>query len=577
MRTSLLLALAAGLSLPIADELSAQSPSGCWSGTIGTGARQRRFAIELSQSGTVWQGRYHRLERAIESGSLTGITLRGDSIQFTATGAPGDPAFTGSVETNHIKGTMAGRAPEPFTLSRVSPAAAPSRLHGSWFGWLSQGSTPVMRIGLNLLSAPCQQLQITMDSPDQGSNALPVSSVTTAGDSLWFSMLYINGAFVGSLNGDSLIGQWTQGGGTLELRLGRRDSTVSIRRSQEPVPPFPYRSTDVSYTNPEDSTRLAGTLTVPEGAGPFPAVLLITGSGAQDRNESLMGHKPFLVIADYLTRRGVAVLRVDDRGVGGSSGNTFAATIADNAGDALAGVQFLKSQPGIDPARIGLVGHSEGGWVAPLAASRSRDIAFIVLIAGPSVTGEAIRDVQDSLLAIAGGGSLNQVAASRKIREAMHAALKSEPNDSLAIGTMVAAVASAYTALSPALRAAVDSAGDTPDSATMADRLRPVASPWYRYLLAFDPAPYLRQLRIPVLALYGEKDLQVPPAQSAPLMERLLRENRRARVQVFPGLNHLFQHANTGAITEYGQIDETFSVETLRVIGDFIVSQAAAR
>jgi uncharacterized protein len=410
-----------------------------------------------------------------------------------------------------------------------------------------------------------------MDSPDQGSNGLPISSLRIVGDSLWFSMLYINGSFIGSLNGDSLIGQWSQGGGTLDLRLGRRDSTVSTRRPQEPVPPFPYRSTDVTYSNPVDQTRFAGTLTMPEGTGPFPAVLLITGSGAQDRNESLMGHKPFMVLADYLTRRGIAVLRVDDRGVGGSGGNTLTSTIADNAGDALAGVQFLKGQAGIDQSRLGLVGHSEGGWVAPLAASRSRDIAFVVLIAGPAVTGAAIRDAQDSLLALAGGFSLKQISASRRIRTALHEALLSEPNDSLALLKMVSAVTSAYNALPPDLRAAVDSGGPRPDSAALVNSVRIAATPWYRYLLTFDPVPYLRQLRIPTLAIFGEKDLQVPPSQSEPVMRRVLRENRQASIRVFPGLNHLFQHAGTGSMAEYGQISETFAEEALKAIAEFVL------
>lgn len=555
----------------VTQSLSAQAiPTGCWAGTVGTGARQRRMAIELSQVNGSWQGRFHRLERAVESGDLADVTVAGDSVRFRAVAAAGGPRFEGQLSGDELKGVAVGRASEPFRLARVRPATGTGSLDGRWFGWLAQGGTLVMRLGLNITSAPCEQLLVTMDSPDQGVENLPVSSLTVAGDSLWFAMLYLNGSYTGALNGDSLIGQWTQGGATLDMRLGRRDSATTTRRPQEPVPPYPYSSAEVTYLSPVDSVTLAGTLTIPGGEGPFPAVLLITGSGAQDRNETVMGHRPFLVVADYLTRRGVAVLRVDDRGVGGSGGNTFTSTIADNAGDALAGVRFLRNQPKVNPSRVGLIGHSEGGWVAPLAASRSRDVAFIVLIAGPAVSGEAIRHAQDSLLALAGGGSLNQVAASQRIARALHEALQQEPNDSLAVLRMIQAIEAAYEALPPALKAALDSSESPRDSATLADRLRPIATPWYRYLLTYDPVPALRSLRIPVLAIFGEKDLQVPPGQSASIMRQALNQNRRATVHVFPGLNHLFQHAETGAISEYGKIEETFAEEALKMIGEFV-------
>jgi hypothetical protein len=537
---------------------------------VGAAAKQRRLAIELDESAAGWQGRFHRLERAVESGDLSDVIFAGDTVRFHSGPAPGGLQFEGRLSDNEIKGVATGAPGEPFSLSRVPPAAPSAALNGRWFGWLTTNGTPVMRIGLNIIPAPCRQVHVTMDSPDQGVENLPVSSVAIAGDSLHFAMLYIQGSYVGAINGDSLVGRWTQGPGTLDLRLGRRDSTVSTRRPQEPVPPFPYTATEVTYRSPVDSVPLAGTLTLPEGKGPFPAVLLITGSGAQDRNESIMGHRPFLVLADYLTRSGVAVLRVDDRGVGGSGGNTFASTIADNAADALAGVAFLKGRPGVDSSRVGLVGHSEGGWVAPLAASRSRVVAFIVLIAGPAVTGEAIRYAQDSLLSLAAGGSLNQVAAGRRFSRAVHDALKGEPNDSLAIIAMVRAIEREYEALPPALRAAVDSANVTSDSASLAERVRPLATPWYRFLLTYDPVPHLRTLRIPVLAIYGEKDLQVPPSQSAPVMRRALAGNGRAVIHVFPGLNHLFQPAATGAISEYGMIEVTFAEEALKMIADFV-------
>ena len=176
----------------------------------------------------------------------------------------------------------------------------------------------------------------------------------------------------------------------LPLLLRRTDQTPVLRRPQEPAKPYPYREEEVTFENRPAGINLAGTLTLPKSAGPFPAVILISGSGAQDRDEALAGHRPFLVLADYLTRQGVAVLRVDDRGVGGSTGDSLRATSSDFADDALAGVAYLKGRREIDTARIGLIGHSEGGLVAPLAATRSQDVAFIVLLAGPGLPGEQI-------------------------------------------------------------------------------------------------------------------------------------------------------------------------------------------
>jgi pimeloyl-ACP methyl ester carboxylesterase len=284
-----------------------------------------------------------------------------------------------------------------------------------------------------------------------------------------------------------------------------------------------------------------------------------------------MGHKPFLVLADHLTRAGIATLRVDDRGVGGSTGNTMTATIADNAADALAGVAFLKSRPKIDPRRIGLLGHSEGGWVAPLAATQSKDIAFLVLLAGPAVTGEEIRFAQDSVIALLSGGSLEDVAASRVMSQAMYDALKAEPDDSLALDRMIAAAEGTYDRLTPAQRARVDSAVAGMD---LRQAFRPMATPWYRYLLTYDPRPVLAQVTVPVLALYGEKDVQVPPGQNVPPMEAAFRSagNRRATVRVFPGLNHLLQHAESGLPAEYGRIEETMAPDVLAAIADWIGS-----
>lgn len=548
------------------------SPAGCWAGTVAGVPASRRVLLQLTPANDAWNARLTLLVRSVEVDSVSELVIHGDSIFFKAPTMAGAPSFSGRLVADSLSGTVQTNSPRPatsFSLYRVRDTMAPTRLPGHWFGWLSQRGTEVMRLGLNILPAPCGQLLVTMDSPDQGSGTMPVTSLLARGDSLFIEMRYLNGAFQGGLVGDSLIGLWTQNGATLDLRLGRRDSAVtSTRRPQDPVAPFPYTEENVIYTNPVDGTRLAGTLTMPPGAGPFPAALMITGSGAQDRNEAIMGHKPFLVIADALTRRGIAVLRVDDRGVGGSTGSTLTATISDNATDALAGLEFLRHHLKVDSTRVGLVGHSEGGWVAPLAASRSGHVAYIVLLAGPAVTGEAIRYAQDSVLALAAGASFAMVSANRKISFAMHQALKAEPDDSLALDAMLSAADSAYYQLSPPEKAAIDT---SPDTAGLRQRLKVLTTPWYRYLLTYDPVPALRALRIPTLALYGERDLQVPPKQSVPALERATAGRRDVTIRVFPGLNHLFQQAQTGLVAEYARIDETISPEVLRAIGDWIL------
>jgi pimeloyl-ACP methyl ester carboxylesterase len=368
---------------------------------------------------------------------------------------------------------------------------------------------------------------------------------------------------------DSVMGSWSQLGQSIEVRLVRGDGPVSFARPQDPVPPFPYEEVEVTYENPDDGTRFAGTLTIPEGGGPFPAALLITGSGAQDRNEALMGHRPFLVIADHLTRRGVAVLRVDDRGVGGSTGNVLEATILDNIGDALAGVAFLRSHPRIDPEMVGLIGHSEGGWVAPGVAAASDDIAFVVTLAGPSVTGEEIILEQTrAMLEAAGEPAIEEILAfNRIVLEAGASQSEVEAARTAAEEAVRNAIAAAPAEEAAALRALWENPAV---QANLQANLPTMVSPWYRYLLAYDPIESLESLDIPVLALYGERDLQVPPAQSVPLLEAAWEDHPDATIRVFPELNHLFQHAETGQLSEYAVIEETFAPEALEAIGSWL-------
>jgi pimeloyl-ACP methyl ester carboxylesterase len=307
----------------------------------------------------------------------------------------------------------------------------------------------------------------------------------------------------------------------------------------------------VAYENELAGIQLAATLTIPPGQGPFRAVVLITGSGPQDRDESLAGHRPFLVLSDYLTRRGIAVLRADDRGVGKSGGKFAAATTADFATDTEAGVAYLKTQPEIDPKKIGLVGHSEGGIIAPMVAARDSDVAFIVMMAGAGVPGDQILAEQSLLISEAGGKSRPE-AEKNAAREREILTLVKQEKDNAALREKLAA-------LIP--RAQVDT------------QLGQIASPWFRYFIAYDPATALRKVACPVLAINGEKDLQVPPRQNLPAIRKALEAagNKDFEIAELPGLNHLFQTAKTGSPAEYAQIEETISPVALEKIAAWIL------
>lgn len=345
--------------------------------------------------------------------------------------------------------------------------------------------------------------------------------------------------------------------------------TVIRHRPQHPKPPYPYDEREVLYENPQDSSKIGGTLTLPKDAGPHPAVLLITGSGLQDRDETIFDHKPFLVIADQLTRAGFIVLRVDDRGIGKSTGNPKNATIQVNATDVEAGIAFLKTQKEVDPKRIGLIGHSEGGIIAPIVAARSKDVAFIVSLAGTGLPGSIISPMQVEATVRASGMFSEAdlallVAAQKKVMAAVASGTEAEIRDAVREGLEVAnRVIPEAERLTPAkldVRVMTEAAG--------------VMSPWFRSFVTTDPAEAWRKVRCPVLALNGELDLQVPAKANLDAIAKALRKNPKATTSARPGLNHLFQHAKTGTVSEYIDIEETFDPETLNMMTYWLTKQA---
>ena len=467
----------------------------------------------------------------------------------------------------------------PLTLKVVDAPPAGVKPAGNeqvWEGKLKAGGLFSLRLVLHVVKDKAGALSAILDSPDQGAKGLKVDSIALDKVKLTFTMKAIAAKFDGELKNDGTeaAGTWTQGGVDRPLTFKMTDKVTEVRRPQTPKPPFPYKSTEATYKNEAGGVTLAGTLTVPDGPGPFPAVLLISGSGAQNRDESLLGHKPFAVLADALTRRGVAVLRVDDRGVGGSTGKTLESTTEDFAGDALAGVAFLKARPEINPKAIGLIGHSEGGLVAPKVAAKTDDVAFIVLMAGTGLPGEEILYLQGRLIAEAMGAQKDALDKQRAFQSRLFQIVKAEPDAKKAAAKLREAAKDAVNALPDEQK---KNAGDV--DALIKNQLAMVESPWFRYFLTYDPRPTLAKVRCPVLALVGEKDLQVPPKENLAEIETTLKSagNRRVTVKELPGLNHLFQTCKTGNVTEYAQIEETIAPAALTLIGDWILDQVKGK
>ncbi len=450
---------------------------------------------------------------------------------------------------------------------------SPSSLPGDWIGTLKIRSAE-LRVVFHIAKSD-GGYSATLDSPDQSAKGIPVKSIAVEGDSLHLDVTAVAGSFAGKILSDTLIdGMWKQGGMSLPLALKPLKEPLITARPQEPKRPYPYDEEEVTIENPEGKATLAGTLTLPRGVRSAPAVVLISGSGPQDRDETIFGHKPFLILADYLTRRGIAVLRCDDRGVGKSKGDRSKATSLDFMGDALAALRSLRGRAGIDSNRVGFIGHSEGALIAPMAAARTPQVAFIVMLAGPGVTGDSVLIRQAALISRAEGADEETIRANNAMQRKLFRVLEQEPDSAKAVERLTAV-------MRETLAAAPDSSRrrDAADSAGIAMQAAQLNSRWFRFFLRYDPRTDLRKLKIPVLALNGEKDLQVSYEQNLPEIEKALKEagNTRFTVRMLRGLNHLFQTAKTGSVTEYGKNEETMSPLALRAIGDWIRQVAGKR
>jgi uncharacterized protein len=439
---------------------------------------------------------------------------------------------------------------------------------GSWRGVLDVPGPTGLTLVVHLEAG--DPYTATLDSPAQGAMGIPVQEVEIEGDRITLRLPGIGAHYEGVRVGpDRIEGAWTQGGATFSLDLERTEEGSALPpRPQEPIPPFPYQVEEVVFPNEGAGIRLAGTLTHPTDGGPFAAAILITGSGPQDRDEALMGHRPFLVLADHLTRAGIAVLRVDDRGVAESEGDFASATSRDFATDVEAALDFLLDHPAIDPTRIGLIGHSEGGLIAPMVANARDEVAYIVLLAGPGLAGHELLGLQGRAILEAGGVPPELVEISARLQRELF-------DHALADGDDFDAILSEFLAeISTEERAQLGIPAGS-EEAWKAAQASAIRTPWMREFLRHDPRDDLERVQVPVLALIGSLDLQVPPAENLAEIEAALARagNEEVTLMELPGLNHLFQTATTGHPSEYASIEETLAPEALDAISSWLIER----
>ncbi len=585
MRLSLLtlcLASTIGLAPAMAQPPQTASQITTWRGTLDAHGTKLRLELNITEQADELTGEMRSLDQG--NAKLVVSQIQSDDRTFSFAIKKIGAKFSGQVMQNGTvaQGTFSQSGLNlPLTLTRSSNQAAaaeeesPQTLREAWVGKLKMGiMEPIMQF--RIVTTEAGETAAYFDSVTEGRTGF-VATWSSDGDQLNFDVASIKLTYRGTLNadGDSAEGTWSQGGRNVPLTLKKQatvydTANVWENRPQRPVPPFPYDEEEVTIENQQDDLTLAGTLTIPRQPGRHPAVILISGSGPSDRDESIMEHKPFLVLADYLTRRGIAVLRYDDRGTAGSTGKFSHATTADFARDASAAVEFLKQHERINPTEIGLAGHSEGGLIAPMVVGLRDDVAFVVLLAATGVEGFRITHSQTEAMLRAVGTDEAEIAIGMAVQRAViDVARKASPHADFS-EELDEAVEKVIQTVAESDR---EEAGKNIRLAIRNEKRR-LQDAWMRFFLSYDPRPALRSIKCPVLAIWGSKDLQVLPDLNLPEIEKALAASGNPDYEVveLENLNHLFQACETGAMGEYATIQETFNPVALKTIGDWIVS-----
>jgi len=566
--TRFIAAIALLLLATLAAPLQAQQGwAGDWHGTLTIPGGQLRLLLTIRQAeGGALAAELESLDQ--NPGTripVAPIAVADGRMTFSIPSIRAQYEGRWQADSGRFSGTFSqGGNALPLDLARGAAEARPTvaGLDGRWEGIVTRNGTP-LRLILRIATGATGTIA-ALDSPDMMAMGLQVTELSREGQAIAFSIPAANVRYRATLiaDGSRMSGTWARPGSPdAEVAFVRSAQVAAPPRArpQLPRPPFPYRAEEVRFANPRaPGVTLAATLTLPPGRGPFPAAILITGSGPQDRDETIFGHKPFAVLADRLTRAGIAVLRYDDRGTAASTGTYTGATSADFATDANAAFAFLAAQPGIDRRAIGFIGHSEGGMIAPLAGRDNPDVAFFVLLAGPGTPTPQLMEAQRRAFGRSQGASEADLDRSVPIQRAFYAAAASD-GDSDAVAAR--------------LRASVTDdmlhAAGLP-SAERDQMARAAADPWFRYFARYDPAPALAAIHVPVLALNGGLDVQVIARENLAGISAALAGHRDVTVRELPGLNHMFQTARTGALGEYADIEETFAPAALDLIADWI-------
>nr|ADD69818.1 peptidase S15 [uncultured Maricaulis sp.] len=549
-------------------------PAGDWHGTLQTpqGAIMLGVTVSRAADGSL-KAAVENADQAPGNKVPTSSASVKDG-QFTFEVAQVGASFTGSWNPaeQSWNGIFKQGAELSLKLLKGPPPAKPvvAGLDGTWTGTITRNAVP-LRLILHIRTT-AQGTAILLDSPDQLANGLPVQALARDGQKVSFKIAVSGASYAGVLSGGmqfaGILAAPNRPNAPVDFTRSEATSErAPPKRPQTPQAPFPYTAEDVAFDNQvESGVHLAGTLTLPQRKGPFPAAILITGSGQQDRDETLLGHKPFWIIADYLSRRGIAVLRVDDRGVGKSTGEVAQATSADFATDSNAAFAYLKTRKEIRPNAIGFIGHSEGGMIGPIAMATNKDAAFLIMMAGPGTALDRLMLSQRRLIGSSMGMSEAEINRVEPVMAALFKAVASG-------ATYENGLAAARAVLTPD---AMTTLG-LPPTADRQIILAQVASPWFRYFFRYDPAPNLRAIKVPVLAMNGGLDRQVPPAENLAAIKAALKDNKDVTIIELPGLNHLFQTAKTGAIGEYADIEETVAPAALDCMAQWIATRFGER
>ncbi len=554
-----------------------RSPStleGHWTGSLQAGEAVLHLVLHVSKAedGSL-KATIDSLDQGVYGIEATSLTRKASTLHFNV--ASVGASYEGRIAADHrtIEGDWTqGSVSLPLIFHRQAagtgarkPSDPIAGAEGIWQGAL-EGNGMRLRLQLHVSHDDQKQLVAALDSPDQGVSGLPAIKVSQKDAAFHFEIPVVSGVYDGTLNAakSAITGSWTQNNVEQKLDFQRSDQLLELLRPQNPVRPYPYREEEIIFPNGKAKISLAGTLTLPRGPGPFPAVILLSGSGPHDRDESLVGHRPFLVLADHLTRKGIAVLRFDKRGIGKSTGDYASATTEDFAGDAEAALAYLNTRREIDSKKIGLLGHSEGGLIAPMVATNSQTIAWIVLLAGPGIKGEDVLLLQSELILRAAGVNEGEVARTLAFNKQTYNLVREEKDSAALEAKLNDLVQSTST-------------GAALPPAAVQSQVRMLVSPWFRYYLDYDPLPALQKTMCPVLALNGEKDLQVSSKENLAKIQKALQVggNHDFQTTELPGLNHLFQHCPTGSPTEYGGIQETMAPEALNAVSDWVLKHTA--